>query len=78
MSHKNKMPKIGTIVEKTMGVRLKGVVIKSFYWRESNDGTYKAPEKDDICVLWNDGTKGYINKWVVLYHKALPATFKYM
>ena len=52
---------IGRPVEKTMGVRMSGVVIPAFYWRDATDGTYKAPDRDATWVRWADGTKGWIH-----------------
>ena len=52
---------IGQPVEKTMGVRMSGVVIPAFYWRDATDGTYKAPDRDATWVRWADGTKGWIH-----------------
>lgn len=35
-------------------------------YRNSNDGTYKAPEASDVPVEWDDGTKGYVKPhWIV-------------
>ena len=51
----------GTRVVQTMGIRQSGVTTKPFDWKQSNDGTYKAPGPNDHPVQWDDGTKGYIN-----------------
>lgn len=51
--------KIGDRVEKWAGVRLNGRVIAPIYWKGCNDGTYKAPDPGDVCIEWDDGTKGY-------------------
>lgn len=58
---------IGTRVITTMGVRQAGVVVPSFYWKESTDGTYRAPDhaeherKEAVWVKWDNGTKGWIS-----------------
>jgi len=57
--------KIGTIVKKTLGVQQRGRVVGRFPWEKSSDGTYKAPTKDDVPVLWDDGTRGYTNKAIL-------------
>lgn len=54
--------KTGTRVHKYMGVRLDGVIIESFHWEDSNDGTYSPPKKDEVPVRWDDNTQGYISK----------------
>lgn len=60
---------VGAKVNKTAGVRLTGVVIPKVYWRDCDDGTYKAPAKTDVCVLWSDGTKGYaMPQWLEVVH----------
>lgn len=57
--------KPGDRVEKWAGVRLKGRVIAPIYWKDCNDGTYKPPEPGDVCIEWDDGTKGYCKKhWI--------------
>lgn len=53
---------IGTRVRKAMGVRMDGVIIEAFNWRDSTDGTYKSPSAEEVPVQWDDGTKGYANK----------------
>ena len=56
----------GVRVVKHAGVRLRGRVVNRFPWRNSNDGTYKAPEASDVPVEWDDGTKGYVKpQWIV-------------
>jgi hypothetical protein len=50
---------IGTRVKKTMGIRMSGTIVKPFYWKQSTDGTYKAPDKREQAVEWDNGTKGY-------------------
>lgn len=50
---------VGDRVTKTMGARLNGVIVDSFYWRESTDGTYNEPKPDYLPVAWDDGTQGY-------------------
>lgn len=52
----------GTKVRKSMGVKLEGVIIPSFPWDQSNDGTYRAPNKEEVPIRWKDNTKGYENK----------------
>jgi hypothetical protein len=55
--------RVGDEVETTMGVKRVGKIIKPFYWKDSTDGTYKAPEsKKYLPVQWNDGLKGYHNQ----------------
>lgn len=54
----------GTRVKKEMGVRLSGMVIEYFYWKDSTDGTYKEPSPAHVPVQWDDGTKG----WISMYH----------
>ena len=56
-----KNTKIGTKVTQNMGVKRTGVITKPFHWKESNDGTYRAPDKNDVPVQWDDDTKGYDN-----------------
>lgn len=51
----------GTKVEKIMGVYLVGEVCRPVYWEDCNDGTFKPPTKDEVCVRWTDGTVGYID-----------------
>lgn len=51
--------RIGNKVRKEMGVRMEGIVSAPFYWKQSTDGTYKAPSKGYIPITWNDGTYGY-------------------
>ena len=53
--------KQGTRIETVMGCRLTGVVTHRFFWKDSTDGTYKAPKAADIPCLWDDGTKGYMH-----------------
>ena len=55
-------PKPGTRIKKIMGVRLTGIVVEYFYWKDSTDGTYKEPGRDHVAVQWDDGTKGWIHK----------------
>ena len=57
---------IGARVRTVMGCRLSGTVVRAFAWRDSTDGTYKAPEHGDtVWVLWDDGTKGWMREhWV--------------
>ena len=45
-----------------MGTKRTGKIIKNFHWKDSTDGTYAAPGKNDIPVLWDDGTKGFHSK----------------
>jgi hypothetical protein len=49
-----------------MGCRLSGTIVPAFAWRDSTDGTYKAPEHGDtVWVLWDDGTKGWMREhWI--------------
>jgi hypothetical protein len=54
--------KVGDTVDKTMGIRQSGVISSPFHWKDSTDGTYKAPEKGYVPVSWNDGTCGYCHK----------------
>ena len=53
---------VGTPVTTTMGISRDGTVCKPFYWRESTDGTYKQPDKEEVPIQWSDGTKGYAYK----------------
>lgn len=49
-------------VQTTMGVKKAGKVIPPFYWKDSTDGTYRAPQSNETLiawVLWDDGTKGW-------------------
>jgi hypothetical protein len=50
---------VGTKVKTSMGLPAKGKVIPRFNWKESTDGTYNQPSKDDIPILWDNGDKGY-------------------
>lgn len=52
----------GQRVKKWAGVQMVGTVIRPIYWKDCDDGTYKAPEPGDVCVKWDDGTKGYCKK----------------
>jgi hypothetical protein len=51
--------KIGDTVKKEMGISQTGVISNLFHWKQSTDGTYKAPEKGYVPVSWDDGTCGY-------------------
>ena len=53
---------VGKRVRKTMGIKGEGTVVPPFRWEESNDGSYKPPDKGDVPVKWDDGTKGYSHK----------------
>lgn len=60
----------GDRVIKWAGVRMVGTVIRPVYWKDCDDGTYKAPDPWDVCVQWDDGTKGYVKKvWIKLLDK---------
>lgn len=54
---------IGDHVSKVMGCRMEGKVVAPFFWKDSNDGTYRAPVSGDkpVWVQWNNGTKGWIH-----------------
>lgn len=54
--------KPGDEVRKEMGIRMNGIVSNPFHWKDSTDGTYKEPGKEDVPVCWNDGTCGYCHK----------------
>jgi hypothetical protein len=53
--------KVGDKVESVIGPHLRGTVIPHFAWWESTDHAPKAPNNDDVPVLWNNGTKAYEN-----------------
>lgn len=55
--------KAGDKVKRTHGILKRGIIINRFPWKESTDGTDKAPRftgKGYTPVKWNDGTRGYI------------------
>lgn len=54
---------VGTKVVTIMGCHREGVIVRPFCYRDSNDGTYRPPNKDELPVQWNDGTKGYHNRY---------------
>lgn len=59
---------VGTRVRKVMGVALSGVIVKPFHWKQSTDGTYRAPDDHEhVPVEWDDGTKGYVSRYHITY-----------
>lgn len=54
---------IGRRVEKTMGIRETGIVIRPFVG-PFTDGQYRLPYRHErpVYVQWDDGTRGWIQR----------------
>lgn len=50
---------VGDRVRRVVGCQMSGVVVRPFFWKDSTDGTYKAPEGEVVWVQWDHGTKGW-------------------
>lgn len=53
--------KEGTKVVVVMGLTRTGSIIKPFWHRLADDGSYGDVGKNDVFVKWDDGTRGYIS-----------------
>jgi hypothetical protein len=60
--------RIGDVIETVTGVYRRGTVVPRFHWKRSTDGTFKAPRRSDVPVVWDDGTRGYANPAMIKLH----------
>jgi hypothetical protein len=69
-----KEAKIGTRVTTNMGCRRTGRVVTMMPLSACNDGTYRLPERGEVCVgvKWEDGTQGIAN---VKHLEVVPKVF---